>query len=244
METHSKLILNVAVGRRDQGTTNRLHRRFANGDFGPGFQITTDGFVPYRSAISGTLEDRVDFAQLIKLLAHSRATLVRHPHATIPDMADSACVPSSASAFPADSDIPRHTAAVRFTHWITVLCFFALLVSGLEIVMSHPRFYWGETGNVLTTPLFKLPIPSSRDTVPTGYGYVLPDQNGWSRALHFQAAWRPFTAAVYLVAGLFARHFTKNLFPAKADFSPRALAGVVVNHLRFSRPEEAGSMVV
>ena len=40
-----------------------------------------------------------------------------------------------------------------------------------------------------TTPLFKIPIPASRDTVPTGYNYVLPDQNGWSRYLHFEAAW-------------------------------------------------------
>ena len=39
------------------------------------------------------------------------------------------------------------------------------------------------------SPLFTIPIPSSRDTVPTGYHYVLPDQNGWSRYLHFEAAW-------------------------------------------------------
>ena len=43
----------------------------------------------------------------------------------------------------------RHSALVRVTHWITTLCFFALLVTGVEIVISHPRFYWGETGNVL-----------------------------------------------------------------------------------------------
>src|ERR1700736_6175979 len=84
---------------------------------------------------------------------------------------------------------PRHTAVVRVTHWITTLCFFALLVSGVEIVISHPRFYWGEAGNVLTPSLFQLPIPASRSSVPTGYGFVLPDQNGWSRYLHFQAAW-------------------------------------------------------
>lgn len=167
------------------------------------------------------------------------ALLALPAHATIPEMADSACVPSSASAFPADSDMPRHTAVVRITHWITVFCFFALLVSGFEIVISHPRFYWGEAGNVLTTPLFKLPIPSSRDTVPTGYGYVMPDQNGWSRALHFQAAWAlVFTAMLYVVVGFFARHFTKNLLPAKADLSPRALARAV-SHVRFRRPEEA-----
>src|SRR2546423_15299139 len=83
----------------------------------------------------------------------------------------------------------RHSATVRVTHWITTLCFLALLVSGLEIVVSHPRFYWGEEGNVNTTPLFSIPIPASRKAVPTGYKYVMPDQNGWSRSLHFQTAW-------------------------------------------------------
>src|SRR6516162_3550409 len=79
----------------------------------------------------------------------------------------------------------RHSAVVRWTHWLTTISFLALLISGLEIVVSHPRFYWGESGNVLTPALFQLPIPASRSTVPTGYGYVLPDQNGWSRYLHF-----------------------------------------------------------
>src|ERR1700716_729884 len=83
--------------------------------------------------------------------------------------------PSSAPPAPVTTVTSRHSALVRVTHWITALCFFALLVSGVEIVISHPRFYWGETGTVLTTPLFQLPIPSSRRLVPTGYGYVLPD---------------------------------------------------------------------
>src|ERR1700694_5735808 len=94
-----------------------------------------------------------------------------------------ASVPSSASSVPASGVAVRHSALVRVTHWITTVCFIALLVTGAEIVISHPRFYWGETGNIVTTPLFKLPIPSSRKLVPTGYGYVLPDQNGWSRYL-------------------------------------------------------------
>src|SRR5215831_5317865 len=114
----------------------------------------------------------------------------------------------------------RHAAFVRLTHWLTVLCFFALLLSGIEILISHPRFYWGETGNSGTPTLFKIPIPSSRATVPTGYGYVLPDQNGWSRSLHFQAAWAvALTGLAYLVWGLWARHFRKNLLPARASLT-------------------------
>ena len=79
----------------------------------------------------------------------------------------------------------RHSALVRITHWITTLCFLALLVSGAELVISHPRFYWGEVGNDLTPTLFKLHIPASRRLVPTGYKFVLPDANGWSRIFTF-----------------------------------------------------------
>jgi len=137
-------------------------------------------------------------------------------------MADSAWVPRLATSVAATTDTPRHAALVRVTHWITALCFLALLVSGVEIVISHPRFYWGETGNVLTPSLFDLPIPSSRDTVQTGYGYVLPDQNGWSRYLHFQAAWvAVLTGLLYVVSGVLAGHFRKNLIPLGTDLSWR-----------------------
>jgi thiosulfate reductase cytochrome b subunit len=128
------------------------------------------------------------------------------------------------------------------THWITTLCFFALLISGGEIVISHPRFYWGETGNDLTSPLFKIPIPSSRNLVPTGYGYVLPDQNGWSRYLHFEAAWAVvLTGVVYAIWGLWSGHFRNNLFPAPSDRTWRALLQVLRKHLRLKRPDETES---
>jgi thiosulfate reductase cytochrome b subunit len=133
----------------------------------------------------------------------------------------------------------RHSALVRITHWIVTLCFFALLVSGAEIVISHPRFYWGETGNDLTAPLFILPIPSSRSLVPTGYGYVLPDQNGWSRYLHFQTAWiLVFTGLLYGISGLFTGHFRKTLLPCRADLSWRSISAAIASHLRFERPSE------
>jgi thiosulfate reductase cytochrome b subunit len=157
---------------------------------------------------------------------------------------DSAYIPSAASAVPAAAQTKtassRHSALVRITHWIAALCFLALLVSGVEILISHPRFYWGEVGNDLTPTLFKLPIPASRKLVPTGYGYVLPDANGWSRYLHFQAAWVVvFTGLLYAIFGLLTGHFRKNLIPGRADLSWRALSRSIADHLRFERPSEA-----
>ncbi len=160
-------------------------------------------------------------------------------------MGDSVCVPDNlVSATAAVKVAPRHSALVRVTHWITTLCFFALLLSGSEIVISHPRFYWGETGNDLTQPWFKLPIPASRNFVPSGYGYVMPDQNGWSRYLHFQSAWLVvFTGLLYLIFGLVSGHFRKHLLPSAQDRSWHAFIRNVGGHLRFQRPgpEEAWS---
>src|SRR4051794_37351730 len=134
----------------------------------------------------------------------------------------------------------RHTPLVRITHWIATACFLGLMVSGTEIVISHPRFYWGETGNVMTPSLFDLPIPASRPWVKTGYGFVLPDQNGWSRNLHFEAAWVVIlTGFVYVISSLLGRHFRKNLLPERAGLTWRALSKDIANHLRFQPPDEA-----
>lgn len=139
-----------------------------------------------------------------------------------------------------NSEPPRHAAVVRVTHWLTAICFFALLVTGLEIVVSHPRFYWGETGNVNTRPLFKIPIPASRASVPTGYGYVMPDQNGWSRYLHFEAAWAlVLTGLAYLIWGVWTSHFRRNLFPAPADRTWQAFVREMANHVRLKPPSAA-----
>ena len=160
------------------------------------------------------------------------ARVVLGEHAMLPGVADADLTSSLGS--------PRHSALVRVTHWIVAICFFALLVSGLEIVISHPRFYWGETGNNLTQPLFRIPIPASRNLVPTGYGYVMPDQNGWSRYLHFQAAWAlVVTGLVYLIWGLWTGHFRSNLFPARADRRWQAWREEIGRHVRLKPPRDA-----
>lgn len=134
----------------------------------------------------------------------------------------------------------RHSLTVRVTHWLTLIAFAALLVTGLEIVVSHPRFYWGETGTDLTKPAFIIPIPASRDLVPTGYHMVLPDQNGWSRYLHFEAAWLLlFTALVYGLYGFFTGHFRRNLLPERGDRSWGAFRRVMAKYLRRAPPDPA-----
>lgn len=149
----------------------------------------------------------------------------------------SATVSAGVVSAPDSRVAPRHAGVVRFTHWVTAASFVLLLWSGIEILISHPRLYGGEYGNVNTKPILSIPIPSSRAAVPTGYGYVLPDQNGWSRSLHFQSAWAlVFAALVYGAYGFFAGHFARKLWPRPADLGPRALSRAARAHLRL-RPE-------
>ncbi len=85
----------------------------------------------------------------------------------------------------------HHSVLVRITHWLTALSFFALLVSGVAILLVHPRLYWGETGGVGTPSLIDLPLP-----------FVFEDQSGWGRSLHFLSAWIVvLTGLVYLLFG-------------------------------------------
>ena len=67
IERHSKLVLNIAMGKRDQATTDVFIEGLRHATTSLPFQITTDGFVPYKSAITTTLDDRCDYAMLIKV---------------------------------------------------------------------------------------------------------------------------------------------------------------------------------
>jgi thiosulfate reductase cytochrome b subunit len=130
---------------------------------------------------------------------------------------------------------PRHPLFVRATHWLTAIAFAALLVSGVEVLLSHPRFYWGETGNVNMPPLFALPLPSSRGTVPTGWSFVLDDQNGWSRYLHFQSAWLlAVVGAFYIGLGAARGHFRRSLVPEREQRRWSAIRSELAAHVRFS----------
>ncbi len=67
IERNSKLILNFALGKRNQATTDIFIEGLRHATARQNFQITADGFGSYISAIENTLADRASFAQLIKV---------------------------------------------------------------------------------------------------------------------------------------------------------------------------------
>jgi len=124
---------------------------------------------------------------------------------------------------------PRHSPLVRITHWISALSFAVLVLSGIAILLAHPRLYWGEAGAVGGPSLIDLPLPFVLDVPIRGPG----------RYLHFLAAWIAVaTGLVYVAAGLLARHFRRHLLPAPAELTPGAIRAVVARHLRREPPSE------
>ena len=127
-------------------------------------------------------------------------------------------------------DPPRHSAMVRITHWITTVSFLALLVSGIAILLAHPRLYWGETGGIGAPSLIDLPLPFVLDVPIRGPG----------RYLHFLAAWVfVLTGLIYVISGILSRHFYRHLVPGKSQLNWDAIRHVVSDHLRLKRtPKE------
>ena len=140
-------------------------------------------------------------------------------------MAHSTYIPEVALQASKAETAPHHSLLVRFTHWTFTLSFFGLVVSGFAIILAHPHFYWGETGNILTPPLFSLPLPT-----------MLGGPSGWGRSLHFQSAWLAvLSGLLYIVSGVLSQHFRRDLLPDAASLSWTSLRSCVIDHLHFKR---------
>lgn len=111
---------------------------------------------------------------------------------------------------------PRHSVLVRVTHWTNTLAFLALLVSGVAILLAHPRLYWGESGGYGSAALLELPLP------------LHTDESGWGRSLHFLAAWVAVVNGVaYVSSGLSRRHFQTGFTATYNNLQRFAYLGVV-----------------
>jgi thiosulfate reductase cytochrome b subunit len=142
-----------------------------------------------------------------------------------------------------------HARWVRISHAIVTASVLTLAVTGFVILMAHPRLYWGEAGNDLTTPLIELPIsrnyrhggwdapmPFARNDerlISANRTYNIFNQNGWGRSLHFLAAWcLVLPGGVYLLIGVFGGHFRAHIWPSAGDLSPRLIWQDLTAHLR------------
>ena len=142
IERHSKLVLNIAMGKRNQATTDQFIEGLPHATSRQRFQITTDGFAPYRSAISNTLEDRCDFAQLIKVYRASQEGEARYSPAEVQSVEVISIMGQPDPERICTSIVERQNLSIRmgtrrFTrltnafskkwenHWAAVACWFA-----------------------------------------------------------------------------------------------------------------------
>ena len=153
----------------------------------------------------------------------------------------------------AGGSIAGHTRWVRVSHWVLAASVLTLAFSGFEILMVHPRLYWGKAGNDLMPALFELPIsrnykhggwappvvfsPGAHPIVSTARTYDIFNQNSWGRSLHLLAGWCfVLTGLTYLVAGFASGHLWRHLVPRLRELAPQPLWRDIVMHLRLPMP--------
>lgn len=162
----------------------------------------------------------------------------------------------------------RHRLATRITHWLNALAIFVLLGTGLNILMAHPRLYWGHYGSTHDQPWLEfrsVPATQSGETVILGVAVDTTGIIGWSsgasrifpkwatipigrnlataRSWHFLAAWLLIlNGLLYWIIGLGNRHVGRNLVPTGHDLSPRNIWQDFYNHLLLRYPKGRDSL--
>jgi thiosulfate reductase cytochrome b subunit len=150
-----------------------------------------------------------------------------------------------------------HALWVRISHWIVTASVLTLVFSGFEILMVHPRLYWGEVGNDLTPAWIELPISrnykhggwttpvpffeNAAGPVSASSTYEIFNENRWGRSVHFLAAWGMLLpGAIYLLIGVFGGHIRRFIWPSVRELAPRHVWRDVVDHIYFRIPPAAG----
>ena len=123
----------------------------------------------------------------------------------------------------------RHALLVRITHWVNVVAFIVLLMSGLQIFNAHPNLYWGISSYSGDPPLLRMTAKSApngekvgvtrvfgRDFETTGvFGLSRDSRGAWiergfpswltlpgDRWLAMGRRWHFFFAWVFVINGL------------------------------------------
>jgi thiosulfate reductase cytochrome b subunit len=143
----------------------------------------------------------------------------------------------------------RHPLPIRISHWIVVLCFVLLLMSGLQIFNAHPSLNWGEKTDFDHPVLALRAADDSTEQKPKGvavlFGHAFdttgilgvsagadgtPTERGfpsWLTIPSYQdlatgRRWHFFFAWVLFVVGLFYLVYSLGSRHAARDLVPRA----------------------
>lgn len=143
----------------------------------------------------------------------------------------------SGASGPADRPLPRgrtdvwrHPATVRVTHWLNVVAVVVLIMSGLNILLAHPYLYWG-IRSTFADPWVSIPPIPNWLLIPQGRN--LAEARQW----HFFFAWLfVINGLIYLAYGFVTRRFGRRLWPTGADI--KGFWPSVKEHARFHFPKD------
>jgi thiosulfate reductase cytochrome b subunit len=121
---------------------------------------------------------------------------------------------------------------VRVCHWITVVSFGFLLVSGINILLNFPELYWGKVGFRGHEAVFKL-----ADWGLSWDRAMALGNRKWGRNYHYLFAWVfVINGLVYLAWNLWHKHFQRHMLPSRRELTVTQLTSALRSHGLFSRP--------
>jgi IS1 family transposase len=114
MERNTKLVLTHYLGKRTAESTDQFISRLALAtDATRRYQLTSDGFGPYKPAVKSFLRGRVDFAQLVKVYASPRESEQRYSPPEVVDAVPQKVMGNPDSDRICTSHIERQNLSIR-----------------------------------------------------------------------------------------------------------------------------------
>lgn len=129
----------------------------------------------------------------------------------------------------------RHAVSTRIWHWVNLIAIVVLFMSGLNISNAHPYLYWGDWGFAPEQAWLALPRFPGWMTIPDFYS--LAKARDWHLLMAFPFA---FGLLAMWIAMLWNGHFRRDLTTGKREWSLRAIAADIVQHLRFDFTHQGG----
>jgi thiosulfate reductase cytochrome b subunit len=129
--------------------------------------------------------------------------------------------------------IRRHSVLTRVCHWINALCFFMLLMSGMQIFNAYPALNWGQTTD------FQHAFFWLDDGFPSWATLPGVQDLAMGRRWHFFFAWLLVINGVVFFGELFIRRHIRDFIPSGRDW--RHIPRAILDHarLRFPKGDEA-----
>jgi Ni/Fe-hydrogenase b-type cytochrome subunit len=128
----------------------------------------------------------------------------------------------------------RHALSTRIWHWVNVLSFAILFMSGLNISNAHRYLYWGQAGFFPREAWLSVIRFPGWATIPNYYSLAA------ARDWHVLFAWIfSISLLLFMFAALINGHFRRDIVGRREHWRPSAFRADIRKHLRLDfKPAE------